>query len=574
MAGHVPDMKLNRGNEMMIQKKTLLSIAVGLVLAGCGGGGGYNPPVAQPLFVTSGKSIDGYLSGASVLCDTNDNGIADVGEKISITNAAGDFAFSPGCPSTLVSRGGTNTDTGLPFKGMIKAPIGSLFITPLTTLMADTGLSAADVATALGLPDGTDVTRLDPMLSVNFDLQKKTLAIQQIIQQTTDTLAALAQNTSPAALEAIYSTVAKSVAATLAVTTAPLIDASGVINSSLVSNVIIDSTNKVAASTDASLASSKEILADYSGERIAQLVSSAIVIQAQTLANASATDIGALTSDAEALQANPTISNAAAKFKTLLTTASNSTVNLTTAGTALETIADNKSSSSAINTAISTIGATTSIAVTANDLIQQSNVVSITGIALNGASSPIPLSAFATGVNLAQSFNSLGFSYAIKGSPIPVSGNTRTAAVRIGIELTDTSNKGQLLQVILDDVNVVLTGDQLSITLGTNPNMHFYAITSGKTVFAKTVNYADANNIFSTSAGKLTVNANSMLNKLFGDGQTVTANLHGTFNVRMVISNLSIAGESATSVQGSSVSVNGTSQSVTGLSVQGKFTLP
>lgn len=570
MAGHVPDMKLNRGNEMMIQKKTLLSIAVGLVLAGCGGGGGYNPPVAQPLFVTSGKSIDGYLSGASVLCDTNDNGIADVGEKIFITNAAGDFAFSPGCPSTLVSRGGTNTDTGLPFKGMIKAPIGSLFITPLTTLMADTGLSAADVATALGLPDGTDVTRLDPMLSVNFDLQKKTLAIQQIIQQTTDTLAALAQNTSPAALEAIYSTVAKSVAATLAVTTAPLIDASGVINSSLVSNVIIDSTNKVAASTDASLASSKEILADYSGERIAQLVSSAIVTQAKTLA--SAADIDALTSDAKALQANPIISNAAAKFETLLTTASTSAVNLTTAGTALAKIADNNSSSSVIDAAISTIGETTDITVSKDDLIQQSNVVAITGIELNSASSS--LSAFATGVNLAQSFNSLGFSYAIKGSPIPVSGNTRTAAVRIGIELTDTSNKGQLLQVILDDVNVVLTGDQLSITLGTNPNMHFYAITSGKTVFAKTVNYADANNIFSTSAGKLTVNANSMLNKLFGDGQTVTANLHGTFNVRMMISNLSIAGESATSVQGSSVSVKGTSQSVTGLGVQGKFTLP
>jgi hypothetical protein len=70
-----------------------------------------------------------------------------------------------------MSSGGTNIDTGLPFKGLMKAPVGSQFITPLTSLMADSGLTAAEVVAALGLPNGTDVTRLDPIS--NLELQKK-----------------------------------------------------------------------------------------------------------------------------------------------------------------------------------------------------------------------------------------------------------------------------------------------------------------------------------------------------------------------------------------------------------------
>ncbi len=561
---------------MTNRKKTLLAVAVGVFLAGCGGGSNYVAPVFQPLITTSGKAVDGYLSGSLVVCDTDNNGVANGTEATTTTNSTGDFIFPSGCTATIVVSGGTNIDTQLPFKGLLKAPAGSLVATPLTTLMADGGLSAAQIAVALGLPLGTDVTKLDPVLPANFELQKKTLAIQQVIQQVTDTLSGLAKNASPEALQAIYSAVAKSVVATLVASpSAPLITTSGTVSPVLVSAIIVDSVKQVAASTDTALANSKAVLAVYSGASVAVLVSSAIVAQAQTMVTA--IDANALLASAEKLQANTTIASAAVKLETLLTTASISTsiAKLTTTSSNLEIIANPNSRSDDVDAAASAIGNITNIPIDPAGLGQQSNAVSITGIELNGVSSP--LSVFSTGVTLTESFQSLGFAYAIKGSPIPAnSAGVTTAAVKIGIELTDTINKGQVLQVILDNVNVTLTGTQLSVAIQPGAKMYFYAITSGKTVFADTVDYADtdADKVFSVATGKLTVNANTMLSKLFGSNQTVTANLTGAFNARMVISNLSIAGENATSVQGSSVSVTGTNQSVTGLSVQGKFTLP
>jgi hypothetical protein len=54
-------------------------------------------------------------------------------------------------------------------------------------------------------------------------------------------------------------------------------------------------------------------------------------------------------------------------------------------------------------------------------------------------------------------------------------------------------------------------------------------------------------------------------------------NIKGTFNLKVVVSNLNIAGQTQTSVQGLSVSVTGTNtvptQSMSGLGVQGKFTV-
>ena len=77
---------------MIVNNKSLLSLAVALAVSACDGGG-YSTPA--PLATSTGKAVDGYLVGSSVLCDTNNNGVADSGEAVVITNSSGDFAFAP-----------------------------------------------------------------------------------------------------------------------------------------------------------------------------------------------------------------------------------------------------------------------------------------------------------------------------------------------------------------------------------------------------------------------------------------------------------------------------------------------
>ncbi len=118
--------------------------------------------------VTIGLAFDGDFSGSFVFADANDNGVYDVGEVSTTTDAAGNFALSGGS-GPLIMTGGTDISTGLPFTGKLEAPEGSAVVSPLTTLVeklvetsGDTAAQADDaVVWALGLPAGTDLTTLD-----------------------------------------------------------------------------------------------------------------------------------------------------------------------------------------------------------------------------------------------------------------------------------------------------------------------------------------------------------------------------------------------------------------------------
>ena len=573
---------------MMNHKKTLFAIAVGTFLAGCGGGSDFVAPVVQPSITTSGKAVDGYLSGASVLCDTNNNGAADSGEAISIASPTGDFVFSPGCSSVLVSSGGTSTDTDFPFKGLIKAPAGSAFITPLTTLMAISGLTAAQVATALGLPAGTDVTKIDPM--VNLELQKRTLAIQQVIQQITDTLAGLAQNASLEARQAIYSAVAKSVAATLlANPNTPLINTSGTVSATLVSAVIVDSLTKVAESTDASLNNSKAVLALYSGTSIAELVTGSIVIQAQTLATA--TSAAALLVDAKALLANTTIANATSNFAILLTKTSDSTANLSALGAALVTIADSTATDASKSAAADAIkiesakqATNANVAAPLLDIpswIRPSNVLSIRNDSIDLNGNTYTLANFATGNGVVlpaavSSLDTVRFTYQVKGTPIPANAQgVMTTRVSLGVELSDTTTTGRKLEFILDKADVsVSSAGQLAVSVPAGAQLYAYGKTANGTTANLTLTNVTADQFLVVANNQLSFNAGKVLNKLSGNTTfSGLQNIKGTFNLKVALSNLNIAGQTATSVQGLSVAVTGTSQSISGLGVQGKFTV-
>ncbi len=145
---------------------------------------------------------DGYIRGAQIYIDTNNNGVADASEKLTgvVTNANGNFILPTGSPvGTIIATGGVNIDTGIPNTLVLKTPAGSLIITPLTTLVqayivANAGTSvsqaSAAVVTALGLPVGTNLTTYDPLAALAAT-QAALAATQAVLAVTPNDAAAL-----------------------------------------------------------------------------------------------------------------------------------------------------------------------------------------------------------------------------------------------------------------------------------------------------------------------------------------------------------------------------------------------
>lgn len=127
-------------------------------------------PVLPSTF--SGVVVDGYIKNAVVFLDTNGNGLQDQGEISTNTNDLGGYTLPTGALGNLLSVGGIDISTNLPFNGTLSAPQGSTVVTPLTTLVnsliaagQDTATAKAAVASALGLPSGFDVTTFDPLIA-------------------------------------------------------------------------------------------------------------------------------------------------------------------------------------------------------------------------------------------------------------------------------------------------------------------------------------------------------------------------------------------------------------------------
>jgi len=132
-----------------------------LFLAACGGKSDDPAPPPGPV-AFSGSVADGPLSGATVCFDLNDNAVCDSGEPSSLTAADGRFSFDVaadqvGAHAVIaeVPASAVDKDTGAPvgtaFTLKTPAPsragAGSVFVSPLTTLVVDVA-AAKNVDTA------------------------------------------------------------------------------------------------------------------------------------------------------------------------------------------------------------------------------------------------------------------------------------------------------------------------------------------------------------------------------------------------------------------------------------------
>jgi VCBS repeat-containing protein len=134
--------------------------------------------------------IDGYIANALVFRDVDEDGVLDVGEAFTFTDATGIFNGLDGLGRIVVAPRldvdgksiSYDLSTGDPFTGMLTAPVGSNVVTPLTTLidallgrLVQPGTQPtpeqvaqvnAQLVAALGRPTGTSLTNLDPIQAI------------------------------------------------------------------------------------------------------------------------------------------------------------------------------------------------------------------------------------------------------------------------------------------------------------------------------------------------------------------------------------------------------------------------
>ena len=83
---------------------------------------------------------DGYISGARVFRDEDQDGAFDVGEEFVLTNSSGEFEGLAGDSTKPIVADGNDgqavdTSTGITFSSVLSAPAGSKVVNPITTIV-------------------------------------------------------------------------------------------------------------------------------------------------------------------------------------------------------------------------------------------------------------------------------------------------------------------------------------------------------------------------------------------------------------------------------------------------------
>ena len=166
-----------------------------LLLAACGGGGSGSSTSDQSgsgtgsgsgsdsgsgtdtgsNITTSGRVIDGYISGVEVFRDVNGNYQLDSNETFVVTNSSGFYSGLTGpSGSTIVARdlngGAVDVTTGLDFSGLFIAPSTYETVNPVSTIVSllasenNKTIEEAEalVKSSLGIAADTNLSSFDP----------------------------------------------------------------------------------------------------------------------------------------------------------------------------------------------------------------------------------------------------------------------------------------------------------------------------------------------------------------------------------------------------------------------------
>ena len=116
---------------------------------------------------------NGYISGATVFSDANNNGVMDFNEWRTTSDSSGNYFLpSDTAGSRIIASGGTSILSNQAYVGVLSSTVGSTVINPFTTIlqgMLQTGqvssISAgvSIIQAALGLPQSVNPLSYDPL---------------------------------------------------------------------------------------------------------------------------------------------------------------------------------------------------------------------------------------------------------------------------------------------------------------------------------------------------------------------------------------------------------------------------
>ena len=170
------------------------------LLSACGGGGGSSSAPRDPILddgdsiSSSGKVIDGYISGARVFRDVNQNLSFDEFETYVTTNDSGEYFNLIGSSNAQIVADTNNNkavdkSNGLPLSITLSAPSEYSVVSPLSTLILavqKTGLSKSNAEQAVknvfGLNSQVDLGVYDPVATFDSTLTRESQSLMKSYQ--------------------------------------------------------------------------------------------------------------------------------------------------------------------------------------------------------------------------------------------------------------------------------------------------------------------------------------------------------------------------------------------------------
>lgn len=175
---------------------TIWVVSIGFLIKACGGGGGSAQTPDDNLISdpSSGYVLDGYIAGARVYRDVNENQTFDDGEPYVLSDDNGRFENLGGDstkPLIAYNHSGdaTDIDSGIKLSGQLIAPAHYEFITPTSTLIyslvqtQNLSLRGSEqvIISNLDLTDDLDFSTFNPLSAVN--IQSETVASDALTVQ-------------------------------------------------------------------------------------------------------------------------------------------------------------------------------------------------------------------------------------------------------------------------------------------------------------------------------------------------------------------------------------------------------
>jgi hypothetical protein len=592
---------------MLFKLRSFFVVAGTLAFAACGGGGGGGGGGGAGSLATTGVVVDGYVVNATVQCNVDKTGLpssanfpADaISGQSGHTDINGRYIFSNGCHFGVIVTGGKSKDTGLDFKGILRAPDGATVVSPLTTLIAalmDLGKTAVEaqalINRSLQLNDNTDLLHTDPAaLSgagyANLALLKANLIVQSLIQITTDNIAALASSPSSVDTNPIYAATASALATTLANDLRPL-------NTEIVTAFIAKAANSVAAlaTTPSEV---KTTLAGNGSIQLASITAVAVNNLAQTFSDptkisstSTVAQIAAVTATVQsdlriAMVIASVTSNPATPLASMTAATISNGVNALPAPTVTpQPVTSVSSSSTAVTTTTTSTAATTTTTSTTTTTTLANNFLYLANDSVsfdNGTNvTPYTLSQFQTGAGIPIQWplaNSAAIKFALAdGGAFVPSNQTYSAALSIA----DTASSAQV-SAYVDSVTLTKNGSSITVTVpGTaNGRVYFKSAESTEVLCSWTnCGPGDVTNTLSTSGALGGIVIGQTINNAVAHMSSLSA-MSGKYVVTLVVSGLPMSyGDRTTPLPIYSVSVpNGTVNPtlIVGSGLQGYITV-